>query len=146
MALKVSDLARKAQAKVGQVLSAMQIGDITRQRIEHCQTAFEIAEEAVGGGAAISSTERDAIMGTITRLVAELLAESTADFHRDSSRVVETIHSLGGDVAALMKLYEAMILAQHPERGNPISVVHEDLLTARGMVANIAQRPASRHR
>lgn len=139
MALKVSDLARKAQAKVGQVLSAMQIGDITRQRIEHCQTAFEIAEEAVGGGAAISSTERDAIMGTITRLVAELLAESTADFHRDSSRVVETIHSLGGDVAALMKLYEAMILAQHPERGNPISVVHEDLVTARGMVANIAQ-------
>lgn len=141
MALKVSDLARKAQAKVGQVLSAMQIGDITRQRIEHCQSAFEIAKEMIeaGGATPVSAEERDAIMGTITRLVAELLAESTTDFHRDSSRVVETIHSLGGDVAALMKLYEAMILAQHPERGNPISVVHEDLVTARGMVANIAK-------
>ncbi|MET3615673.1 uncharacterized protein YukE [Rhizobium aquaticum] len=140
MALKVADLARKAQAKVGQVLSAMQIGDITRQRIEHCQTAFEIAEETIraGGTNCVSPEEHDAVMGTITRLVAELLAESTADFHRDSSRVVETIHSLGGDVAALMKLYEAMILAQQPDRGNPISVVHDDLVTARGMVANIA--------
>lgn len=140
MALKVADLARKAQAKVGQVLSAMQIGDITRQRIEHCQAAFETAHAALEGdvGKDVSADERDMIMAAITRLVAELLSESTADFHRDSGRVVETIHSLAGDVAALMKLYEAMILAQHPERGNPISVLHDDLVTARGMVANIA--------
>lgn len=139
MAIKVADLARKAQAKVGQVLSAMQIGDITRQRIEHCQSAFEIAHEALDGdfGKDVSADEQDMIMAAVTRLVAELLSESTADFHRDSSRVVETIHSLAGDVAALMKLYEAMILAQHPERGNPISVLHGDLVTARGMVANI---------
>ncbi|MCD2172417.1 hypothetical protein [Rhizobium sp. C4] len=139
MALKVADLARKAQAKVGQVLSAMQIGDITRQRIEHCQTAFDIAREALESneGQRVGADERDLIMATVTRLVAELLAESTADFHRDSGRVVETIHSLGGDVSALMKLYEAMILAQHPERGNPISVLHGDLVAARGMVAKI---------
>lgn len=140
MALKVAELARKTQAKVGQVLSAMQIGDITRQRIEHCQAAFEIARETLAGdvGKGVSDDEHEAIMATITRLVAELLSESTADFHRDSGRVVETIHSLAGDVAGLMKLYEAMILAQHPERGNPISVLHDDLVTARGMVANIA--------
>ncbi len=141
MAIKVAELARKAQAKVGQVLSAMQIGDITRQRIEHCQAAFEIARDVLdrGAGKGVSLDERETIMATITRLVAELLAESTADFHRDSSRVVETIHSLGGDVAALMKLYEAMILAQHPERGNPISVLHDDLVTAHGMVVKIGQ-------
>ncbi|HZG28382.1 MAG TPA: hypothetical protein VE079_07970 [Ensifer sp.] len=141
MALKVADLARKAQAKVGQVLSAMQIGDITRQRIEHCQTAFAIADETLKGeaGKSVSTDEHGMIMGTITRLVAELLSESTADFQRDSGRVVETIHSLGGDVAALMKLYEAMILAQHPERGNPITVLHDDLVSARGMVGKIAR-------
>lgn len=139
MALKVAELARKAQAKVGQVLSAMQIGDITRQRIEHCQAAFEIARETLeaDGGKTVPFEERDAIMATITRLVAELLSESTADFHRDSGRVVETIHSLAGDITALMKLYEAMILAQQPDRGNPISVLHDDLVAARGMVANI---------
>lgn len=140
MAVKVSELARKAQAKVGQVLSAMQIGDITRQRIEHCQAAFDIAREALAGeaGSTVTAQERDLITATITRLVADLLAESTADFYRDSGRVVETIHSLAGDVTALMKLYETMILAQHPDRGNPISIVHDDLVTARGMVANIA--------
>ncbi len=141
MALKVSELARKAQAKVGQVLSAMQIGDITRQRIEHCQSAFDIARQYLEGegAAAISADERDLITATITRLVAELLAETTSDFHRDSGRVVDTIHSLGGDVAALMKVYETMILSQQqPERGNPISVLHDDLVKARGMVANIA--------
>ncbi|HWU64130.1 MAG TPA: hypothetical protein VN112_19100 [Ensifer sp.] len=141
MAIKVAELARKAQAKVGQVLSAMQIGDITRQRIEHCQAAFRIARETLDGtsGGGVDPDERDMIMATITRLVAALLAESSADFHRDSSRVVETIHSLAGDVAGLMKLYEAMILAQHPERGNPISVLHDDLVTARSMVARIGQ-------
>ena len=144
MAMKVADLARKTQAKVGQVLSAMQIGDITRQRIEHCQAAFSIARETLEGdaGKGVSGNEHDMIIATITRLVAELLSESTSDFYRDSGRVVETIHSLAGDVSALMKLYEAMILAQHPERGNPISVLHDDLVSARGMVAKIGHAAA----
>ena len=139
MATKVADLARKGQAKVGQVLSAMQIGDITRQRIEHCQSAFDIAAACLADQSreAASDADHDVANAAVTRLVAELLAEASADFQRDSTRVVEIIQSLGGDVSALMKVYEAMLTGQSPERGNPISVLHDDLVKARGIVAEI---------
>lgn len=141
IAAKVADMARKAQGKLSQVLSAMQIGDITRQRIEHCQEAFAIANDYLSSdeAAGLASGERSDIQAAVTRLVANLLAEATTEFKRDSGRVVETIRSLSGDVASLMKLYEGMISAQPAGRENAIGVLHGDLVTVRGMVAEISQ-------
>ncbi len=40
---EVKAIARGIQNKLSSTLSAMQIGDITRQRIEHCQYSFEVS-------------------------------------------------------------------------------------------------------
>lgn len=141
---KVAELARKAQAKVGQTLSAMQIGDITRQRIEHCQAAFEIADEYLNSeaGRDLSPAERERALDMVKTLVSALLAEATSDYHRDSSRVVEMIHSLSSDVTALMTLYQGMLDERQPEQGNAISVLHGDLLHVRGIVSEIGKAAA----
>lgn len=145
IANKVAELARKAQAKVGQTLSAMQIGDITRQRIEHCQTAFDIADECLNGqaGADLTPAARAQGLDLVRKLVALLLTEATNDYHRDSNRVVEMIRSLSSDVTALMKLYQGMLDEREPEQGNAISVLHGDLVHVRGIVAEIGKAAAN---
>src|SRR3546814_13159509 len=54
-ATAVKTVTDRIQTKLASVLTAMQIGDMTRQRIEHCQSSFRVLEEVL---ASESSEER----------------------------------------------------------------------------------------
>ena len=140
IAAQVADMARKAQSKVGQTLSAMQIGDITRQRIEHCQSAFEIAETHLAddqSGALSEEQARDVLVVT-AQLVHALLSQATGEFDRDSGRVVEIIRSMYGDITSLMRLYDGMMDAGAAKSGgSTLSALHQDLVAVHGIVDEI---------
>lgn len=69
MAAKVKSVAQGVQGKIAATLSSLQIGDITRQRVEHVQTTLALfsdylnSEEAL----ALNSAEMDALMTPFSR-------------------------------------------------------------------------------
>ncbi|MDM9620223.1 chemotaxis protein [Rhizobium sp. S96] len=110
VARDVSAVARGIQSKVASTLSALQIGDITRQRIEHVQSTFELLETFLAGdeSASLDGDARKRLQNVIHHLTAAQMNDMCKDFHRDSQNVVKTIASFSHDTQEIMRLRDQM--------------------------------------
>jgi len=109
IARDVGAIARGVQSKVASTLSALQIGDITRQRIEHVQSSFALLDEFLeGDGKSLDADQRERLRNVINHLTAAQMADMCTDFHRDSQNVVQTIKSFSHDTHEIMKLRDQM--------------------------------------
>ncbi|MFN7103104.1 MAG: chemotaxis protein [Pseudorhizobium sp.] len=105
-AASVRTVAARIQTKLGSALSAMQIGDATRQRIEHCQASMRILEEALASPE-LQDKERQQLATAVRQLVSLQLDQATADFARETRKIVATVASFGSDldeIGALRRL------------------------------------------
>ena len=103
VAMSVAGLARDVQKKVGSGLAALQIGDITRQRIEHVQAGLQHLEEAAEI-AALQPEARARAHAFMHRLLGAQLTATAEDFHREVSRIGQNIIGMAADAAELLRL------------------------------------------
>jgi hypothetical protein len=94
-------LARDIRKKVGRILAALQIGDITRQRIEHVQAGLVMIDQL---DPELSPDRRARASALIQRLMAEQLGDTMSDFDREVSEIVASMSGLASDARALLKL------------------------------------------
>jgi hypothetical protein len=99
VATEVGDLARGIQRKVGSALAALQVGDSTRQRIEHVQNGLRLVEAA---GMAADAQARAA--GAVCPLLSAQLAAAAADFNRDAAQIHQSMAGIAADAAELLRL------------------------------------------
>jgi hypothetical protein len=99
---KVSVLANNIQKRVACILGAMQIGDITRQRIEHLQECI-IRQQA--DKAAMATEEGDRYAATCYALIATHLTELTSDFDREVAEIERNMADMAVDAGELLKLH-----------------------------------------
>lgn len=108
-AARVRQIASGIQGKLASTLSAMQIGDITRQRIEHCQDALALLDSYLGQEASgLSAADREQLSSIVTNLVALQLSQTIDDFDRDTMKIVETVASFRSDLAKIDDLRRQM--------------------------------------
>jgi hypothetical protein len=124
-------IANSVQAKVAKVLSALQIGDVTRQRIEHVQAGIALLTEAL---ASKLSPEADAALEAAG--ISVLRAQTTAlikDFHLGSSVIVSTIDGLAFEAERILTLTRTAA-----ERdADPITAIKEGVALAHTIVSHI---------
>lgn len=96
-------LARDVRQKVSRVLAALQVGDSTRQRIEHVQQGIAMLDTDAPGldGEAVMRVR--AVAGAL--LKAQLEA-ALADFNRETQQIGIGLNGLAKDAAALVRLRE----------------------------------------
>ena len=95
-------IARDLHGCVARILEALQIGDITRQRVEHVQACIikmEADQKAHGG------ESDDAVFATGFALLAEQLVDVGEQFAREVDAVAANMKEMAADAAALLKLY-----------------------------------------
>lgn len=138
LAGKVGSSARLVQTKVATTLSAMQIGDITRQRIEHCQSAFAFLDEHLAAGTLDGDAARR-LTALVRHLVRDQLVEITNDFGRECRTVVGTIRSFGVDIDGLMALYGDMAATDGQSADRAMRTLEADIDAARAVVREIEQ-------
>jgi hypothetical protein len=124
---QVAGLARDVRKKIGAALAALQIGDITRQRIEHVQLGLRLL--ASPEVAALPAEARDRLSGFINRLLAAQLSATIADFHRDVSRIGDNVGAIALDAGEILKLRDH---AQGRSAGGETSFL-------RGLEASVGQ-------
>jgi uncharacterized protein YukE len=109
-AQSVRRLAGAVQGKLATVLSAMQIGDITRQRIEHCQSSLTIIDDYLDGdgGRALSGDQKARLRASVFTLVQRQLDQTRADFARDTAKIVSTVGSFNADIASILSFHAGM--------------------------------------
>lgn len=138
LAGKVGSSARLVQTKVATTLSSMQIGDITRQRIEHCQSAFAFLDEYLAAGT-LDAGAGERLTALVRHLVRDQLVEIARDFERECRTVVGTIRSFGADIDGLMALYGGMDAADGRSADRAMRTLEADIAAARAVVGDIEQ-------
>lgn len=103
MARQVAEIARTVQGRVATMLGALQVGDSTRQRLEHVVSALQLLDATAHELPAPVHLEVTAV---IHRLLAALLETSAADFDRDATLLVASLKALQPDTAALLDLID----------------------------------------
>jgi methyl-accepting chemotaxis protein len=108
---EVRKIAQTIQMKIASVLSALQIGDITRQRIEHIQSTLQLLEEftTTEEGLALSDSQTTALRDVVAQLCHAQMVETSADFQRDCSRILSSITSFTEDAAQILALRDELV-------------------------------------
>lgn len=136
LADNAAHVAAAVQARVGKVLSALQIGDVTRQRIEHVQTGIAILREQLDSCASARQAEGLAEVGT--RLLAAQTSALIKDFVEQTRIVVGAIEGLAGDATRLL----ALTGKAGGNDGDPIRAIERGVGLARDVVRDIEQSGA----
>ncbi|MBP2548524.1 uncharacterized coiled-coil DUF342 family protein [Neorhizobium galegae] len=136
---KVRIIARGIQNKLASTLSAMQIGDITRQRVEHCQTSFEILEDylATPQAASLTGEDRERLSAIIRQLVSLQLDQTRGDFDRDTRKIVETIESFREDLLEITQIQQSMMGEGDGQSTHALRELEQGVSEAREAVAEI---------
>jgi len=138
MANQVKQLARGVQGKITSVLSALQIGDITRQRIEHIQSMFQLFDDFIMcDGATLTESERARIGGVISQLAAAQMEETCADFQRECRNIHTNMARFVDDIREILRLRDGMTESQDGGSENVLKALETGVTAAVGLVAGV---------
>jgi hypothetical protein len=112
MAGSVAELARAIHQCVARILCALQIGDITRQRIEHIQTGIIHLDASRTVG---TDERQEAVAATACALLSAQLEAAREDFYRDTSEIGHSMTDMADRADDLLKLHD---LAYSSDDGN----------------------------
>lgn len=101
----VGSVARDIQGRVAIVLGALQVGDSTRQRLEHVVSALQVLEGRERTDQADPAADA-AIVNHICRLLAAQLDAIAIDFDREAGRLLASLRALGPDTERLLTLLD----------------------------------------
>lgn len=139
IAKQVGVLARGVQGKVATTLSALQIGDITRQRIEHVQSTLTIIEDFLASdeGRTLGRDAQARLENLVHHLAAAQMVDMVENFQRDSRSVVETIASFSHDTQDILNLRAEMQSEDDAKGGNFMRALEESVSAAHAIVKQV---------
>ena len=103
VAVNVATLARDVQKKVGGGLAALQVGDSTRQRIEHVQAGLKFLDE-MAEITSLDAEPRARAHAFVHRLLGAQLSAMAQDFHREVGRINQSVVGMAADASELLRL------------------------------------------
>lgn len=110
LATEVKGVAGTVQRKIATALSALQIGDITRQRIEHVQASFVLLDEYLASpvAAGLEPVDRAGVQETVERLAYAQLDETMIEFREKCASIFTTISSFSADASRILSLRDEL--------------------------------------
>jgi hypothetical protein len=111
----VRQRSERVREQVGTAIMALQVGDITRQRLEHADRTLSFLTEAgiVRGGTAtepmsrpadFTEDEQRALLKATCLLQAAQLSDAAAEFERDVKKIIVALNSLAAEARTLRNL------------------------------------------
>lgn len=130
LAAGTSDIAKSVQEKVGKVLSALQVGDVARQRIEHVQAGIAILMDEVAR--CESEQKAEAFAEVAIRLLAAQTSAMIKDFTEQTRVVVASIEGLAKEAERVLALND-----RAGGSGDSMHAIEDGVSMARNVVGDI---------
>lgn len=111
-------VAKKISVRIGEAVSALQIGDITRQRLEHVEDALSDLDRVPTSGANES---------IVLRLQMEQLEESSVDFAREVGAFIGAVGHLASDARQVLEDSRSQADALLAKGGTALAELTADL-------------------
>ncbi|KQO77724.1 chemotaxis protein [Rhizobium sp. Leaf262] len=144
IAAQAKKIAQTIQGKIGSVLSSLQIGDITRQRIEHIQSMLQILDDffASPEGKALDNNERVVLREAVLQMASAQMDETAADFHRDCGKIFTSISSFADDAARILSLRDELVDKTVNSDSNVLALMEKGIVEACDLVARVQESSA----
>jgi hypothetical protein len=104
LAVKIAQVARDIRTKLATALGALQIGDITRQRLEHVATGLTTLEAAVRQASAMAPEEIGLVEDHVLALLAAQAADTVDEFRGQARILAQSLRAIGPQTSALLAL------------------------------------------
>lgn len=141
-ALQLKQITGSIQGKIATVLSALQIGDVTRQRIEHVMSmfdsldSFKASEEARSIDGEVLAKLDKAISG----LARAQLEESVDELRQKCASISATIASFKVDASQVLSLRDDLAGRNRPAEDNILEGMRGDLAQAANLSVKVSER------
>lgn len=144
IAAQAKKIAQTIQGKIGSVLSSLQIGDITRQRIEHIQTMLQLLDDFVVSpeGKELDHNENVILKEAVLQLASAQMDETAADFHRDCGKIFTSISSFTDDAARILSLRDELVDRTVNGDRNVLALMEQGIVEACNLVARVQESSA----
>lgn len=107
LASQIADVAREIRAKVASALGALQIGDITRQRLEHVSDGIGSLRALHAESADADAAVIEAVAGRTLALLAAQAADTIDDFQREARVLTQSLRGIVPDTGRLLELRDS---------------------------------------
>jgi len=141
-ASQLKQITGSIQGKIATVLSALQIGDVTRQRIEHVMSMFEALDNFKTSDEA-KSINREVISElekTISALARAQLDESVDELHAKCASIAANIASFTVDASQVLALRDDLAGNGRPAEDNILEGMRDDLTQAAELSVKVSDR------
>ncbi len=155
----VTQKSRQVGQRISSAVMALQIGDTTRQRLEHVEYALDILSAIMappsdgragrhGDWTALTAAQRHALAGLCCRLQSAQLLDAADEFDQEVRQILSSIQQLSGDARDIMQLGNAAVGASNNQQGTFLGEVEaqvgevSELLDALGTARREADQVA----
>nr|WP_246425990.1 hypothetical protein [Sphingomonas kyeonggiensis] len=141
-AAQIADVARDVRTKVGIALGALQIGDITRQRIEHVVDGGRLLDTFLGERGEISPAVADAVRGHMLALLAAQAFETVTDFKRETRLLSQSLHDIRPNTVALLELKDTEGSDGGQHEGSFLNVLERSVVEVESVTGQLREADA----
>lgn len=141
-AMEIGSRSRRIAEGIATVIMALQIGDITRQRVEHVAHALEVlagglkadGQDADVWCASMPAQERDAAVAVVCRLQAAQLEQASNDFALETGRTSSTLSGLAAEAAAIVRMGANLYGSESRRGGSFLTALAKELRQADALI------------
>lgn len=143
-AAQAKRIAQAIQGKIGTVLSLLQIGDITRQRIEHIQSMLEALDDFTASpeGKTLDHNENVILREAVLQMASAQMDETASDFQRDCAKIFTSISSFADDAARILSLRDELVDKTKNSDSNVLALMEQGITEACDLVARVQESSA----
>jgi hypothetical protein len=134
-ATAVTQKSRQVAQSISDAVMALQVGDITRQRLEHVEFGLGIIAEILsppddqkhGDWSALDVPQRQALGNLCGRLLSAQLIDTADEFDREVGRIFSSIQDIAVDSDDIMQLGTSTVGASGDQRGTFLGKVEDQV-------------------
>ncbi|WP_213980871.1 hypothetical protein [Sphingomonas sp. dw_22] len=104
LAVRIAQVAREIRTRLATALGALQIGDITRQRLEHVVTGLSTMDAALREASGLAAEDITLIEEHILALLAAQAADAVEEFRSQARILAQSLRAIGPQATALLAL------------------------------------------
>ena len=143
----VSQKSRQVGQSISDAVMALQIGDITRQRLEHVEYALAIVAEILeppdgpthADWSALAMSQRHALASLCTRLVSAQLLDAADEFDRKVRQILSAVQDLAADADDILRLGNTAVGASADRRGTFLGKVEGEVAEVEALLKDLAK-------
>lgn len=134
-----SALTTHIRSRIGQAVSALQIGDITRQRVEHVEEALAMLADYREGVPAGDNPERDNTIAALCKLAVAQLDDASSEFEHKIVDLSQALDQLALDAENMVEAGTREATAALSDGDTALGAITGDLDRIRTLFSNFAR-------